>query len=302
MGTREKFMKLNNYRLWTAMVTPLKINLTVDFNSLDRLLREQEEANNGVVLLGSTAEALNLSLDSKIKIVEYAAKLKLSVPLMVGIGGHDQEACFSWIKFLEEQPLDAYLMVTPIYAKPQTEGQYRWFSSLLDRVTRPSMLYNIPGRAAIELSLPALERLHSHDNFWAIKDSSGSLEKFKHYRQATQNKPIYCGDDYLFPDFAQAGSHGVVSVAANAWPKETNLMVEQCLKKEFLFKEEWVHACNLLFSASNPIPVKRLLFEENRVSEKTMMPPLNENDFLDCHELIKASVAIKAWFLTQKAL
>lgn len=289
-------MELNNYPLWTAVVTPLHEDLTVDFNSLDALLTEQEHANNGVVLLGSTGEALNLSLANKKKIVEHGLKRGLKVPVMVGIGGHDQEACFSFIEYLEKQPIDCYLMVTPIYAKPQAEGQYAWFTSLLDRVSRPSMLYNVPGRSAIELSLTALERLHGHDNYWAIKDASGSVDKFKRYLQATGNKPVFCGDDILFPDFAAAGSLGLVSVASNAWPQETALVVKQCLQKAFAAKQQWEHACNLLFTASNPIPVKRLLFEEKRIAHKTMMPPLSDRDFVDSTALCAASATIRAWF------
>lgn len=289
-------MKLNNYRLWTAVVTPLHEDLSVDYVSLARLLAEQEAANNGIVLLGSTAEALNLSLETKKEIIDFGITRALKVPVIAGIGGHDQSACFAWIDFLEQKPLDGYLMVTPIYAKPQAEGQYAWFSALLDRVSRPSMLYNVPGRSAIELSLVALERLQVHENYWSLKDASGSVEKFKQYLEASDKKPVYCGDDYLFPDFAAAGSHGLISVASNAWPKETALVVEQCLANKFDIRAQWATACNLLFTASNPIPVKRLLFEEGRIGHKTMMPPLSELDFNDCSELSNASASIKAWF------
>lgn len=289
-------MKLNDYSLWTALVTPLTPGLEIDFKSLENILKEQDDAGNGILLLGSTGEALNLDIEAKKSIVTFAQTLNLKSPLMVGVGGHQLKSQLNWTKWLETQKIDAYLMVTPIYSKPGTEGQYQWFKTLMDSVSRPVMLYNVPGRAAKELCLTATKRLATHKNFWAIKEASGSVQKFKQYLDVSLNGNVYCGDDGLMFSFANAGSKGLVSVASNTWPKETNLYVKKCLDQSLSEIELWENASNSLFIASNPVPAKALLASENRISHGTMMPPLAEEDLKDTAKLKLYSEQIKTWF------
>lgn len=289
-------MKLNDYKLWTALVTPFNEDLSVDFDSLGALLKEQSEAQNGLLILGSTGEALNINLETKKEIVKYVQSQKPSVPVMIGVGGHQYQATQDWVKWLETQNVDAYLMVTPIYAKPGDMGQYEWFKGLMDISSRPVMLYNVPGRAGKELSYRAVSMLSGHKNFWAIKEASGSVLKFKEYLRVANGAPVYCGDDGLMPDFALAGSAGLVSVAANTWPIETNFYVKQCLEHKFDAKELWTNAANTLFIASNPIPAKRILKNESRIRTDIMMPPLSSSDLTSDDELNAATNAVREWF------
>lgn len=284
------------YPLWTALVTPFNTDLTIDYVSLKNLIFEQVEANNALLVLGSTGEALNISLNDKKEIVDFVLNLKLSVPVMIGVGGHDLEETKNWVKFLETKEVNAYLMVTPLYAKPGDEGQFQWFKTLMDMSSKPVMLYNVPGRTGTSLSLKAVERLKDHKNYWSIKEASGSVEKFKQYLQASGNKPVFCGDDGLFSDFSLNGSCGLVSVASNTWPKETHEYVKQCLNKTFDAKELWEKASASLFIASNPIPAKRLLWEEKRILNKTMMPPLHEDDLNDTTSILDASKNVRQWY------
>lgn len=289
-------MKLDGYKLWTALVTPLTPGLKVDYPALKNLIREQVEAKNGILLLGSTGEALNLSLEDKKEIVDYVVSLKPVSPLMVGVGGHDLAAQKSWISWLEDKNIHAYLMVTPIYSKPNDEGQYRWFKELMDAVSKPVMLYNVPGRAAKDLSLAAVRKLASHKNFWAIKEASGSVKQFKEYLCATGNGKVFCGDDGLMNDFARAGSYGLVSVASNVWPAQTNLYVEQCLENELEAKSLWKEAADSLFCVSNPIPAKALLAHEERINSNAMMPPLCADDMKNLDKVIGFNDKINKWF------
>ncbi len=252
-------MNLNEYKLWTAIVTPFNEDLTVDFESFKNLLSEQNDANNGILVLGSTGEALNISLEVKKSIVEYTVKQSLNVPIMIGVGGHNLQDTKNWVEYLNNKEIDCILLVTPIYAKPGSIGQYNWFKTLMDQTVKPVMLYNVPGRTGTSLSLEAVSKLKDHKNFWSIKEASGSLEDFKNYLGASGNKPVYCGDDGLFPDFALNGSHGLISVSSNVWPKETHEYVRQCLTKEFDHRELWETAANSLFIASNPVPAKAIL-------------------------------------------
>ena len=293
-------MKLNNYKLWTALITPFKPNLKVDYNSLSKILLEQKSANNGLLILGSTGEALNISLEDRKQIVDFVIDQKLDLPIMVGVGGQQLQEQKQWIKWLESRNIDAYLMVTPIYSKPGTEGQVDWFNELMDISTKPVMLYNVPGRASMELSFEAVTRLKGHRNFWAIKEASGSVEKMKKYLNASGNAPVFCGDDILMSEFANNGSCGLISVASNTWPKETHLYVDHCLKGKIESIDLWKSAGGSLFIASNPVPAKALLASEKRIAHDTMMPPLSRKDLKNLKRLNNESTKIKNWYKNNK--
>lgn len=288
-------MNLNQFPLWTAVVTPLLDNGSVDFESLTTVINDQNEAHNGLLILGSTAEALNLNLAARKSIIEHVVKLKPSSPIMVGVGGNLLDEQKEWISYLETLPIHAYLLVTPHYAKPGAKGQYEWFKALMDHSTRPCMLYNVPGRTAVAMSTETVQRLNTHKNFWAIKEASGSVEKFKEYLTAAGGKGVYCGDDALMPDFADAGSVGLVSVASNAWPKATHLYVEQSLNKTIKEKEMWSRASNSLFVCSNPVPVKRLMFEQGKIKSPKMISPLSHEDMISATPVLDANKEIEAW-------
>lgn len=289
-------MDPKTYSLWTALVTPLLENGLVDYGSLTKLVRQQEEAKNGLLILGSTGEALNLSLAHRKKIIEHVISLKPSTPIMVGVGGSLLEEQLEWVKYLETLSIHAYLLVTPHYAKPGAKGQAHWFKTLMDAVSHPVMLYNVPGRTGVPMALAAVESLQTHKNFWAIKEASGSVERMKEYLKAAHGRPVYCGDDALMPEFAQAGSTGLVSVASNAWPKETNLYVKQCLNKTFDAKELWTKSANALFVASNPVPVKRLLSERGDITSAKMVAPLSHEDMESAAPVMAAQAAIEKWY------
>lgn len=289
-------MNLNSHSLWTAVITPMMENGAVDFESLTRVVNQQIEAKNGLLILGSTAEALNLSLKDRKSIIEHVVNMKPAMPIMVGVGGNLLQEQKEWISYLETLPVHSYLLVTPHYAKPGNKGQFEWFKALMDTSSRPCMLYNVPGRTGVAMSVEAVSRLNGHRNFWAIKEASGSVEKFKEYLQAAGGKGVYCGDDALMPDFANAGSCGLVSVASNAWPKETHLYVEQCLKKTFDAKELWTKASNSLFVCSNPVPVKRLMFERGVIRSAKMAAPLSHEDMVSAEPVLQAHDAVTSWF------
>lgn len=292
-------MNLNSHALWTAVVTPMMEDGSVDFESLTRVVKQQDEAQNGLLILGSTAEALNLSLAARKTIIEHVVNMKPTMPIMVGIGGNLLEEQKEWMSYLQELNVHAYLLVTPHYAKPGTVGQTNWFKALMDHSTRPCMLYNVPGRTGVAMSVDAVKKLNGHKNFWAIKEASGSVDKFKEYLSAAGGKAVYCGDDALMPDFANAGSAGLVSVASNAWPKETNLYVQQCLKKTFDAKELWTKAANSLFVCSNPVPVKRLMFERGTIRTPVMAAPLSHEDMVSKDPVVAAHEAVTSWYKSE---
>lgn len=289
-------MNLDNYSLWTAVITPFAQDGSVDFESLSSLVKAQAEARNGLLILGSTAEALNLNLNTRKKIIEHVVEMKPSSPIMVGVGGNLLEEQREWINYLEDLGVDAYLLVTPHYSKPGPKGQEKWFKELMDSSSKPCVLYNVPSRTGTPLALEAVKNLNSHKSFWGIKEASGSVEKFQEYVKASPNKKHFCGDDALMPDFATHGSCGLISVASNVWPKQTHRYVEECLNKTFDAKELWQKASNSLFVASNPVPVKWLMHELKQIQSARMAPPLAAEDMVSPELVMNANKEVNRWF------
>ena len=288
---------MKNIKLWTALITPMKEDGSIHFSDLEKLVHRQENAGNGILLIGSTGEGLALSDSEKHEVVECVSGMKPDVPLMVGVGGFNLESQIKWIETCNSINVDAYLLVTPLYAKPGPRGQLHWFKSLMDVAEKPCMLYNIPSRAGTKMPLSVLKELESHPRLWAVKEASGSIDDYLAFRNTTPDVPLYSGDDGLMPFFSAAGSAGLVSVASNVWPEATNLFVEKCLAGETnsLFPV-WSDAVDALFSASNPIPAKLLLKEKGVIETAVLRPPLVPDELTDLTGLKKADQEIQNWF------
>ena len=110
-------------------------------------------------------------------------------------------------------------MVTPLYAKPGTAGQTNWFRTLMDQSSRPCMLYNVPGRSGVSLSLKTVENLKGHKNLWSIKASGNPLD-FQKYSSISPSISVFSGDDAMLPEYVPLNCKGLVSVAANCWQKK----------------------------------------------------------------------------------
>lgn len=292
-------MNLNDYPLWTALITPMKENSEVDYQDLEKLVRSQENAGIGLLVLGSTGEALNLDEEERRKILDFVLALRPKTPVMVGVGGINLKETQAWLKYLEsKEGIHCYLMVTPLYARPGDQGQYQWFKSLMDLSSRPVMLYNVPGRTGTALSFKAVEQLSSHPQFWAIKEASGSPEKFANYVAAASGGRVYSGDDAMLPDYTKLQAKGLVSVAGNVWPQETRLYVDQNLSGHF--KESdiaiWKKSSNALFCASNPIAVKALMYQLGLIKSPQLRAPLCTQDMTDLNIVVEANNVANTWF------
>ena len=295
-------MDINSTILWTAVITPLLDSGRVDYRSLENVLKQQEKANNGILILGSTGEALNLSENERKSVLEFTLNLKLNSPIMCGVGGSELDETKSWLSYLEGLNIDCYLMVTPLYAKPGRLGQYYWFKSLMDQATKPVVLYNVPSRTGISLNFETVEMLKSHKNLWAIKEASGSTQDFKKYADIDSKIKVFSGDDALLPDFTPLGAKGLISVASNVWPSQTNLYVQQCLtskiKNEDIIK--WKSATNSLFLASNPIPAKRMMEYNKDIASATTKLPLHHMDLETLAPIIEEDRIVNSWYSENK--
>lgn len=294
-------MNVEDVTLWTALVTPMQENGDLDLDDLASLIHKQDEADNGILILGSTGEGLALGLEDKKKVVETATSLNIDMPVMVGVGGFNLREQLEWIEFCQQFEVDAFLLVTPLYAKPNVKGQKAWFKSLMDAADKPCMIYNVPSRTGVKLEPKVLKELRDHPNLFALKEASGSVEDFQEFRKAAPDLPILSGDDALTPFFAMAGCKGLVSVAGNVWPLATHRYVDECLNgngPELL--PLWQECTGALFAVSNPIPSKILLKEKGWIKTATLRPPLTEEELEDREELLKADKRIKQWLAERK--
>ncbi|WP_349967435.1 4-hydroxy-tetrahydrodipicolinate synthase [Wolbachia endosymbiont of Armadillidium arcangelii] len=282
--------------LWTACVTPFNYNgNSIDYQSLQRLLTIQAEAENGVVLLGSTGESLSLTDSEKRTLVEFVCELKSNTKIIIGVPGVNLYQTLEWLDFCKGMPIHGYLMTTPIYAKPGIMGQTLWFEKLLKKAHVPAMLYNIPSRAGVSLNTETVRNLSSHEKFWAIKDSSGTVDTLIEYKKVALNIEVFCGDDNMISDMAAYGAAGLVSVAANVWPRVVHEYVKQCMSGKDSQADSWQQACKALFAASNPIPTKALLHDIGLIEHKTVRLPLSTEDLPSIETLRQANEMILRW-------
>ncbi len=278
-------MDIREISTWTALVTPFREDGSVDTASLERLVAEQSAAGNGLVVLGSTGEALACDEDEKFEILKAIMWMDREVPVVVGVGGFQLETQRAWIRKGNALGVDGFMLVTPLYAKPGAAGQVAWFEALMNEAEAPCMLYNIPGRAATPLHMDVVKQLGTHRHAWAIKEAGGTLESFRAYREAAEDHwVLYSGDDPLLPTFAPEGAVGVVSVAANVWPELTHQFTQWVCSasNEELSSiaaqsmiQTWGTLTESLFVTSNPVPAKVLLACQGRLTSATTRPPLS---------------------------
>ena len=293
-------LDINQFQLWTALVTPFDEKGAVDFDSLRKNALHQNAAGNGILLLGSTGEGLALSHDEQKAIVEYVCQLALSVPIMVAVGGYQLQEQLAWVDYCNRLPIQGYLLGTPIYAKPGPVGQTQWFKALLDHANVPCMLYNVPSRSGVGLSVTTLEQLKEHPNCWALKEASGDLNTFLAFKQHCPNVQLFSGEDAMMPYLAGAGVKGLVSVSSNVWPEATKRYVELALagQPQGLFPL-WQNAVDALFQVSSPIPVKVLMANKAMIASATLRPPLTEHELAANNGLAEQDNLIYQWLEQQ---
>jgi len=288
---------MQNIKLWTALVTPMKKDGSIDFDDLDFLAEKQEEAGNGILLIGSTGEGLALDHKEKLSVIRHLSEKKPDVPVMAGVGGFNLRNQTEWIKACNDLNIDSFLLVTPLYAKPGIKGQIEWFRALMDAAEKPCMLYNIPSRTGSFLHTGVLKGVMDHEKFWAVKEASGSITDYEKFRTECPDVPLFSGDDGLLPYFSVAGCHGLVSVSANVWPAATKLYTEMCLqKKTGTIFPVWQRAIKAMFSSPNPIPAKVLLAHKKWIKTDVLRAPLVAAEVSNIELLLHADREISEWY------
>ncbi len=251
-----------------ALITPFAEDGTVDFDTLDRLVNFQIE--NGVeyiVALGTTAEAVTLTADELQAVRERIVKVNAGrVPLMIGMGGNNTALLVEKLKTTDLSGFDAVLSVSPYYNKPSQEGIYQHYKAVADASPLPVMLYNVPGRTAVNVMPETVFRLAEHENIFGLKEAAGDMEQAKQLIQGTPDDFIVVsGDDIIALPMTLEGGAGVISVLGQALPAELSEMVRLGLKGEaeagYVIHNQITEAIDYIFEEGNPVGIKSMLAE-----------------------------------------
>ena len=262
-----------------ALVTPFKDNGEIDFPALDRLVDYQlENGTDGILVLGTTGESSTMTDAEDVAVAQHVInRVKGAVPVIGGAGSNSTHESLHKAKGLQMVGCDALLLITPYYNKSNEEGIYRHFTSVLDEVEIPSILYNIPGRTGCSISEANVARLAEHPQVMGIKEASGSISYATSVaRYLSPDFRMYSGNDDMIVPMLSLGGSGVISVWANVQPKVCHDLVTSYLNGDYkasldmqLAGLDLVHA---LFCEVNPIPVKAALATMGIIEENYRMP------------------------------
>jgi len=266
----------------TAMITPFKEDLSVDFGSLEKLVHHLISNGTDMILVnGTTGESPTLTHEEELdilKCVRSAAGGK--VKIMMGAGSNSTLTAVEVVKRTEQIGADAILSVVPYYNKPNQKGIYEHFRAIAQATTLPVMLYNIPGRTGVMMNPSTIADLaRAHRNIFAVKQSAPDIDLVTEIAYDTPDDfSIYSGDDSMTLPILAVGGLGVVSVASHLVGREIKRMIaafksgDNLLAKQIHFKNYDFFAG--IFTHPNPIPIKALLKEEGIIECDEVRPPL----------------------------
>ena len=268
------------YGTGVAMVTPFNSDREVDFKGLESLINHLIEGGvEYLVSLGTTGETATLSEDEKKAIWEFTAeKVNGRVPLVAGIGGNDTREICTKVKEFQIPGYEAILSVSPYYNKPVQEGIYQHYKAIAEESNLPVILYNVPGRTASTVSAETTLRLaHDCKNIIGVKEASGNFDLFN---QILKDKPedflFISGDDGVTLPMIAMGGCGIISVVANAIPRQFSDMVRLCLEGRFKEAQKLhyklIDFTNLMFAEGNPAGVKAALKQIGICSNELRLP------------------------------
>ena len=248
-----------------ALITPFKDNVLDEENYIKLINFHIENGTNGLVPAGTTGESPTLNHNEHQKVIEICIKeSKGKIPVIAGTGSNSTEEAVALTKHAEKAGADGVLVVTPYYNKPTQEGLYHHYKAINDNTSLPIIIYNIPSRCVIDMSVDTMAKLFELKNISGVKDATGDLNRLDQTIKKLGNEFIQLtGEDGLAFEFNKRGGVGIISVTANIAPKLCSemQMLSKSKKDEDLKKAEIIDK-NLqplhkaLFIESNPAPVK----------------------------------------------
>jgi 4-hydroxy-tetrahydrodipicolinate synthase len=271
-----------------AIVTPFQQSGAIDLIALEKLVEYQ--INGGIdylVVLGTTGEGSTLSKEEKKQIFSAVNHFnKGRVNLVAGIGGNDTQGVIDSFSSYDLTGYSAILSVSPYYNKPNNEGLYQHYKAISTASPLPMIMYNVPGRTGMNVNAATTLRIaHDCKNIIATKEASGNMEQIM---QIIKDKPVgfevISGDDGITLPLIACGAIGVISVLANAYPRQLSTMVKFCLEDNFAgarsIHEKLMPIIHSLFAEGNPSGIKAYLSEMGIVDEYFRLPVVGVGDQL----------------------
>jgi len=253
-------------RVSTAMITPFDAKGHIDFPKTTQIVNHLiANGTDSLVVAGTTGESPTLSKQEKIALFKHVVKVvEKRVPIIAGTGGNNTYDSIEMTKEAERAGVDAVMVVGPYYNKPNQEGLYQHVKAVADATSLPVMIYNIPGRSAVNIEPETIIRLSAVENIVAVKEASGNLNNItKIITDTPSDFYVYSGDDSLTLPLLSVGGTGVISVASHVIGPEMQAMVAAFLEgdiaKAAQMHQELLPVMTALFAAPNPVPVKTAL-------------------------------------------
>lgn len=279
-----------------ALVTPFNEDLSVDFDSLTKLVEYNiENGTNYLVVLGTTAEAATLSAEEKKQVIEHIIKVNNKrLPLVLGIGGNDTLDVKKQIEEADLSAFEAVLSVSPYYNKPNQEGLYQHYK-MLASTGKNIIIYNVPSRTGQNVEADTTLCLAKEfPNLFLIKEASPNiLQYFDILRKKPEGFSLVSGDDEFTLPVTLAGGDGVISVIGQAYPKEFSTMVQLAfegkVKEAYAIHNKLVDITRLIFAEGNPCGIKVILAEKGIIKNFLRLPLVAASEGL--HAKIKAEMA-----------
>ena len=245
-----------------ALVTPMRDG-KVDEQAFRKFVSWQiEQGSHGLVPCGTTGESPTLSHEEHIRVVEICVQETAGrVPVIAGAGSNSTDEAIALTKHAKSVGADAVLHVTGYYNKPSQEGQYRHFRAVADATDLPILLYNIPGRAIVDISVETMARLAKHPNIIGVKDATANLMRPTRERNACgKSWRLISGEDGTALGYMAHGGHGCISVTANVAPKLCAEFQDACLRGAYdrarELQDKLMPLHDAMFCEPSPAPAK----------------------------------------------
>jgi 4-hydroxy-tetrahydrodipicolinate synthase len=246
-----------------AVVTPMDADGTVNYRQFARVIDfHVNSGTEALIVAGTTGESATLDHEEHVDVIAKACELAAGrIPIIAGTGSNSTAQTLKLSRAVDRLPIVAFLVVTPYYNKPPQEGMRRHFLGVADAVSRPVILYNVPGRTGVDLKPETVIKLAAHPNIQAIKEATGELNRVRVLRDACgEGFKLLSGDDATSCEFMLQGGDGVISVTANVAPADMRQLCDAAIAGKRTEAEridarlQPLH--RTLFCESNPIPVK----------------------------------------------
>jgi len=278
-----------------ALVTPMKADGEIDFDSLDRLVEfHLEQGTDALVAVGTTGESATLDEQEHCAVIQRVVeKANGRIPVIAGTGANSTSEAIALTSKAKQLGVDACLLVTPYYNKPTQEGLYQHFKTIAEAVDIAQILYNVPGRTACDMLPETIARLAEIENIVGVKEATGELQRVRQIRQLCgKDFALYTGDDASSLEFCLLGGNGSITVTGNVAPKLLHEMItaamagEQDKAQQLDKKLAALHSA--LFIQSNPIPVKWAVSEIGLMEKGIRLPLTVLED--SCQPVVKAAM------------